>query len=159
MEPLIFMLCLTLHNMEEALWFTQWRIQTMPNSRRTPQQSHFIFAVLGITTLGYVVSGLHMMYPYNTVIEFCYIGFVGAMLVNAVVPHLLLTLRYKKYCPGVLTGTFLLLPFNTLMLYNAITSHLKVSEVLTATMIVGMMLLLSIPLFEAAAKKLLRDFN
>ncbi len=157
MEPVIFMLCLTLHNIEEALWFTEWRIKTMPKSHRSPQKLHFIFAVLGVTILGYLASGLRIMYPANTMIEFCYIGFVGAMLVNAIVPHLLLTIRYKKYCPGVLTGFFLLVPFNSIILYNAVTSYLKVSEVLIATIVVGVVLLVSIAVFERIAKFLLKD--
>ncbi len=159
MEPVIFMFCLTLHNIEEALWLTEWRLKTMPNSRRSPQKLHFIFAVLGITILGYLASGLHIMYPTNSMIEFCYIGFVGAMLVNAIVPHLLLTIRYKKYCPGVLTGCFLLVPFNSIILYNAVTSYLNVSEVLIATIAVGVLLLVSIPVFERIAKTSLRDLK
>ncbi len=159
MEPLIFMFCLTLHNIEEALWFTEWRIKTMPNSRRSFQKQHFIFALLGITILGYLTSGLSIMYPNNIMIEFCFIGFVGAMLVNTIVPHLLLTLRYKNYCPGVFTGIFLMAPLNSIILYNAVNSHLKVSEVLIATIVVGIVLLLSIPVFEKIAKSVLKDIH
>lgn len=158
-EPVIFMFCLTLHNVEEALWFTEWRMNTVPNSRRSPKKQNFIFAVLGITILGYLATGLHILYPDNTIIEFCYIGFVGSMLVNAIVPHLLLTLRYKKYCPGVLTGCFLLIPFNTIILYNAISSHLKTSEVLLSSIIVGVLLLVSIQVLETIAKHSLNEFS
>lgn len=153
MEPIIFMFCLTLHNMEEALWLTEWRKINMPNSRRAPDKHHFIFAAIGITVLGYLASGLYMLYPSNYLINLCFIGCVGAMLFNAVFPHLLLTIRYGKYCPGAFTGCFLMIPFNSIILYNAVISHLKMSEILLATLIVGILLLAAIPFFEYLAKK------
>lgn len=153
METVIFMLCLTLHNVEEALWLTEWRIKTMPNSRRSPKKEHFIFAVLGITVLGYLVAGLFSLYPDNLYFEHAFIGFVGAMLVNAIAPHLLLTIKYKKYCPGVFTGCLLLIPFHIIILSNALNEHLKISEIIVATLIVGMALLVAIPFFESVAKK------
>ena len=44
MEAMIFIFCLILHNMEEALWLTEWQVKNMPG--RCPQKEHFIFSVL-----------------------------------------------------------------------------------------------------------------
>jgi len=154
MEPILFMFCLTLHNIEEALWLTEWRIKTMPDNRRSHKKEHFIFAVLGITVLGYFAAGLSMLYPYNQYYEYAFVGFVGAMIVNAIAPHFVLTIKFKKYCPGVFTGCFLILPFHTIILRSAANSHLKVSEIFIATLVVGALLLASIPCFEWLAKKI-----
>jgi hypothetical protein len=157
MEPVIFMFCLTLHNIEEALWLPEWNKKNMPNMRRAPNKQHFTFAVIGITILEYLASGLYLFFPQNIYFEFCFIGCVGAMMINAFIPHILLTLRYRKYCPGVLTGCLLLIPFDSIILYNAAASHLKISEILISTLIVGAILLAAIPLFECLAKRFLKD--
>lgn len=157
MEPIIFMFCLTLHNAEEALWLTQWRTNTLPDNRRSPSKQHFIFAVIGITMLGYLSSGLYLLYPDNRLLELCFVGFAGAMLVNAVIPHILLTIRYRTYCPGVLTACFLMIPFNGIILYNAAATHLRISEIVISTVTVGVIVLGSIPLFGYLAKKCLED--
>ena len=150
METTIFMFCLTVHNIEEALWMPDWRAKTMP--RRSPQKEHFIFAVLGITVIGYLSAGLFAFYPDNQHLEYAFVGFTGAMFINAVVPHLALTIRYRKYCPGVMTGCFLIIPLHSMILYNAANSHLKISEILIATLIVCAVLLGVIPLFVRLAK-------
>ena len=63
----------------------------MPH-RRSLGKKYFIFAVIGITILGYLTSGLLIIYPDNAMFEFCFIGFAGVGLVNTNVPYLLLTL-------------------------------------------------------------------
>jgi hypothetical protein len=156
METVIFMFFLTLHNIEEALWLPEWSKKNMPNKRRSPNRQHFIFAVIGITILEYAASGLYLIFPQNSGFEFCFIGCVGSMLINAFIPHVLLTIRYRKYCPGVLTACLLLIPFNSIILYNAYTSHLKISEILISTLIVGTILLVAIPLFEYLARRFLK---
>lgn len=159
MEPIIFMFCLTLHNIEEALWLVKWNQINMPNSKRSLNKFHFIFSVIGITILGYLISGLYALYPNNIFLEYSFIGCVGSMLVNAIAPHLILTLRYKKYCPGVFTGCLLLIPFNSIILYNAAITHLKISEILLSTLIVGLVLLAAIPLLEKMAKSFLKGID
>ena len=157
MEPVIFMFCLTLHNIEESLWLTEWNKKNISGNRRSPDKQQFIFAVIGITVLGYLASGLYLLYPNNNILELCFSGFVGAMLVNAFIPHLLLTIKYRKYCPGVLTAFLLMIPFNSIILYHAAISRLKISEIVISTLIVGLILLLAIPVFETIARRALKD--
>ncbi len=145
MEAVVFMFCLTLHNIEEALWWTDWQIQTFPNSRRTPKKRNFIFAALGITILGCLASGLYLLIPNNQYLEFAFVGFVGAMLINAVIPHLVCTVKFKRYCPGVFTGCLLIIPLHLAILYHAVNTHLKVSEIVISTLVVGVILLALIP--------------
>lgn len=148
MEPIIFMFCITLHNIEEALWLVDWQKKTMPNSRSTPNKMHFTFAVLGITIAGYLTAGLYLFNPDNQNLEYAFIGFVGAMLINAVIPHLVLTIRYKRYCPGVFSGCLLIMPLHLIILKNAVNNHLKVGEAILATLVVGAILLVLIPCFK-----------
>jgi len=155
MEAVIFMFCLTLHNIEEALWLTDWRKENMPNIRRAPEKAHFIFAAFGITVLGYLTGGLYLLLPESKCFEYAFIGFVGAMLINAVAPHLILSIVYKKFCPGVFTGCFLIMPFHILILLNALKGTLTITEMLVSVAVVGLILLGSIPILESIAKTIL----
>jgi hypothetical protein len=117
-------------------------------------QAHFIFAVIGITVMGYLSAGLHLLYPESRYPEYAFIGFVGAMLVNAIVPHLVLSIRFRSFCPGVITGCLLIAPFHVIILRSALNRSLTVSEVLVSTLIVGAMLLGSIPVMVKLAGKI-----
>jgi len=154
MEAVIFLLCLTLHNIEEALWFTDWRTKNMPNKRKAYKKEYFIFAVLGVTILAYLFVGLFVFFPNNVYLEYIFIGFVGAMLVNAIIPHLLLTITYRKYCPGLFTGCCLLIPFNIVILLKAASKNIGILEMIISTFIIGAILLGSIPIFEIVAKRI-----
>ncbi len=136
-----------------------WRNTTMPNSHRKLDKNHFIFAVLGITILGYLSAGLYMLIPNNKYLEFAFIGFVGAMLINAVLPHLVCTIKHKRYCPGVFTGCVLIIPLHTTILCNAINNHLNVSEMVLSTLVVGVILLGLIPCFKWLAYRALNFLN
>ena len=158
MEPIIFMLCLTLHNIEEALWFPEWTVRNLPN-RKPTQKAHFIFALIGITTLGYLAAGLHALYPSSQYFAFIFIGFVGAMTINAVFPHLLLSIRYRSYCPGVFTGCCLIIPLHLIILSNMADNHMKFHEIIISTVIVGGVLLGAIPTFIGLARKVIKMEN
>ncbi len=151
MEPVIFMFCLTLHNVEEVLCVTAWGME-MPHAGRMPEKKAFVFAVFGITVLGYFSAGLFALFPGNAYADYAFVGFAGALLVNALVPHLFFTIRCRKYCPGVLTGCFLILPFHGIILHNAATTRLPLAAILLSTLLVGAALLLCIIALKRIAK-------
>jgi hypothetical protein len=111
--------------------------------------------VLGITVLGYLTAGLFLLCPDNIYLEYAFVGFVGAMLINAIVPHTALTIIYKKFCPGVFTGCFLIIPLHILILHNALNRALTIIELFFSVIVVGVILLGFIPIFENVAKKIL----
>ena len=155
MEAVIFMFCLTLHNAEEAIWLTDWTKKNLPGRRNPAKNAHFVFATIAVTALGYLAAGLFLLFPGNRCFEAIWIGFVGAMLINAVMPHLLLTIRFKKYCPGTFTGCFLIIPLHFIILRSAASSHLSIGEITLFTLVVGLSLLGAIPVFMGVAKKIL----
>ncbi|WP_164709453.1 HXXEE domain-containing protein [Enterococcus mediterraneensis] len=155
MDAIVFMLCVSLHNIEEALWLMEWQQKEMPNSRRNIKKNYFIFAVIGITVLLHLVSGLYLLFPNNTIFNYGFVGCVGVMLINAIVPHLALFIKTRKYCPGILTGSFLLIPLNSIILYKKISVHLTIGEVVFSTLIMGLLLILAILLLKKIAKRAL----
>ncbi len=155
MEPIVFMFCLTLHNIEEALWLTQWQSKHMPNARRIVQKEHFIFAAVGISVLGCLAAGLHLLYPDEPCFKYAFAGFVGAMLFNAIIPHLLMTIIHRSYCPGVFTGLCLILPLHSLILVKLAGQDFGVKEILVASLVVGLILIGCIPVLNSLAKRCL----
>ncbi len=151
------MFCITLHNIEEALWFTAWRVKRKPFGRKAPPNNQFVFAVLGVTALGYLTAGLHLLYPDNVWLNYAFIGFAGAMLINALAPHLLFTVIYRDYCPGVLTGCVFIMPFHAIIVINTVNENMTIAEVAIATVFVGLILLISIRLLELVAKRIFGD--
>lgn len=152
MEAIVFMFCITLHNIEEALWLVDWQAKHNKFNRRICPKEQFVFAALGVTLLAYLVAGLHMLYPDNMWFGYAFVGFVGAMLINAVMPHLLLTIITRSYCPGVFTGCFLIVPLYSIILTNAVDNNMKIVYVILATVIVGVVLLVAIALFKLLAR-------
>ena len=155
MEAIIFMFCFTLHNIEEALWGVEWKAKTMPNSRIKPNQKTFNFALLGVTILGYLAAGLYLLYPDNKYFEYAFIGGVGFLIINAVMPHLIMTIVFRKLCPGVLTGCFLIIPFHIIILNNAVNRGFMIIEIIVATASVAA-ILLTIFLIAVLIKRLSR---
>ena len=98
---------------------------------------------------------MYVLYPDNTVFEYAFIGFVGSMLINAIMPHLFFTIIYRRYCPGIFTGCFLIVPFHIVILVNAANNNLVMTEMIVSTIIVSLILLSSIFIFEKLAKVIL----
>ena len=178
-EAILFILVFTLHNIEEALWLPKWMEKHMPNeinfiniftkSLGLPKLKNkyteyklstreiFLFTDVCITLLGYLIVGMFILFPDTKYVELLYIGFVGVHFINAIVPHLLLTIKYHKYCPGVITGSFLLIPITSVILINALNNDLKIGEIIISSIIIGIFLVISLHIFPKISNKIL-DF-
>jgi cell division protein FtsW (lipid II flippase) len=76
------------------------------------------------------------------------------MIVNAIMPHIVLTIRFKKFCPGVFTGCFLIIPLHTFILYKALNGAITIMELILSVIVVGLILLGAIPVFKNIAMKI-----
>lgn len=155
---LLFLFAITLHNAEEALWLPQWS-RFAGKFRKPVARNEFLFAVIIITMLAYLVTGLFLLLPDMPVFKYAFLGFVGGMIVNVIFVHLLSTIIIRKYSPGLVTGIFLLVPFDTLVLINAVNMGItSIYGVIVSTAIVAILLVAIIPaLFKLG--KILIDFD
>lgn len=155
---LFFIFGITLHNAEEALWLPQWS-RYAGKFRKPVARNEFLFAAIVITMLAYLATGLFLLYPDMPVFKYAFLGFVGGMIVNVIVVHLLSTIIVRKYSPGLVTGIFLLIPFDTLILLNAINMGITgIYEVIVSTAIMAVLLIAIIPvLFKLG--NILIDFD
>lgn len=150
---IFFLVAITLHNIEEAVWLPKWS-QNASKFHKKVDSSEFIFAVIVITMLAYLAAFLFVAYPHSWILKDIYFGFLGAMILNSLFPHLIGTVVLKKYAPGLVTGIFLMLPIDLLLIIRGFNYNLvTINEVVISTLLVGGFLLALVPiLFKIGAK-------
>ncbi|SER75896.1 Protein of unknown function with HXXEE motif-containing protein [Gracilibacillus ureilyticus] len=149
---MLFLFAITLHNMEEALWLPKWS-ENAGKFQKKVKQNEFLFAVIVITSMAYLTVFFHYVLG-NMITTIILVGFLGAMVFNAIFPHLIASIILKQYAPGVVTGVLLHLPVNSYIIYHYVQAD-KISwvGVILATVFIGVILLSMIPvLFRVGAK-------
>jgi hypothetical protein len=153
---LFFPLAITLHNIEEALWLPQWS-ENAGRFHRPAGKTEFHFALLIITALAYLATFLLLVFPGVIIARWFFYGFLGAMMINALFPHLVATIALRKYAPGLLTGLLLNIPINAALIYLGVKEKMiTFPAVIAATVIVGLILLALIPILFRLGRMLFR---
>jgi hypothetical protein len=155
---LLFPLALLLHNIEEAIWLPEWSAYAGKYHRKVDPHS-FYFALISVTVLAFLSTALILVFPETAFFRWAYYGFLAAMMINIVAPHLLATIALRRYTPGLITGAFMIWPVDGLLIYKAIQSDLlSLPELALSTIGVGTLLLILLPLFFKAGK-LVSDYK
>src|SRR5690625_3356537 len=114
---LLFLLAFTIHNLEEGIWLT--RQQSSEKSKvkmhKKVTQDEFLFGLFWVTSLAYLITALYIFYPEVGLFKFAYFGFVGAMILNILFPHLISTLIERYYSPGLFTCFVVIILFSCLI--------------------------------------------
>ncbi len=151
-----FPIAITLHNIEEAIWLPKWS-QHAKRFHKPVEPNEFFFAVLVVTILAYLSTFLAVAFPSVWLWRRIFIGFLGAMILNTFVPHLLATIMLRRYSPGLLTGLFLLIPINSTILYQAIVNgEIQWIDLVLSTVVVTVILLSLLPLLFRIGRNLMR---
>ncbi len=152
---IFFPLAITLHNIEEALWLPRWS-QYAKRFHPPVAQNEFVFAVIVVTVLAYLSTFLAMAFPSVLILRLIFFGALGMMILNAFVPHLAATIVLRRYAPGLATGLFLMVPVDSIILYQAIADgSLQWLELLVATLVVAVTVLLLLPLLFKLGRELI----
>ncbi|MDR3627179.1 MAG: HXXEE domain-containing protein [Ignavibacteriaceae bacterium] len=141
---ILFLLGFTLHNLEEAVWLPKWS-EHAKKFHKPVSSNEFIFADIIITMLGYIFTGLDILF-YNpgNILHYFYLGFIGMMGINSIFPHLAATLVIKKYSPGLLTGLFLNLPLSIIITAEYLNTGINPYLLITSIVIVSSSVLVSL---------------
>jgi hypothetical protein len=150
----IFPIVVTLHNAEESLWLPGWS-RSAGRWHDPVAPGVFRFAVIILTILAFVVTGLSFRSGRETVWTYLTFGYMAAMLANVLVPHIAASIAMRSYMPGLATGVFLNLPLLSLLMVLALRQG-YVSGWKAAAYSVGVaaLLLLSIPALFKLGKTL-----
>ncbi|MBK8617539.1 MAG: HXXEE domain-containing protein [Anaerolineales bacterium] len=156
---LFFPIAITLHNLEEAIWLPAWTKHAKQFHK--PMESNvFYFAVIFVTILAYLSTFLAVAFPSSWLWKYIFHGFLGAMILNTIFPHLVSTIILRRYSPGLITGLFLLLPINSIILYQSVMlGHIKLTDLMISILIVSLALLSFLPLFFKIGEQLAKQME
>ncbi len=150
-----FPIAITLHIIEESIWLPKWSLHAK-RFHKPVEPNEFYFAVIIVTILAYLATFLAITYPSIWLFKQVFFGFLGAMILNAFVPHLATTIALRRYAPGLVTGLLLLVPINSTLVAQAmVAGNLQWLEFVLATAVVAVVLLSLLPLFFRFGKKLI----
>lgn len=112
-----------LHNLEEAPFMESW-------SKRLPLKIHpnvttrqFSIAVTFLTITGFLITYLEINYWHPSTGYLLILGIQAILLCNAFLPHILSTVAFRMYSPGVITAVLLTLPFSYYLFHRAINEN------------------------------------
>jgi Protein of unknown function with HXXEE motif len=115
----LFPIVVTLHNAEEAIWFPRWSKRAGRwHGSITPGTYRFAATVLSLLAFG--VTYLSVRSGKQTTWTYLAFGYMAAMLVNVLIPHIAATIALRSYVPGVVTAVLLNLPVLTLLVVLAV---------------------------------------
>jgi hypothetical protein len=155
MIEILFILGLSIHNIEEALWLPEWS-KYAKKFHREITGNEFRFAVIIITAIGYLVTFQYFIFSETSIVsKYLYFGFVSMMILNTIFPHLIATIALKKYAPGLITGILLNVPIGLYILINNIHSGNELLLLLISTISVTIIILSLIKLLFRIGKRLL----
>jgi hypothetical protein len=142
------------HNIEEALFLPRWSASAgrwhVPVG---PTEFRFAVAVLSAALLA-IVGAASVTGP-GTLAAYLPSGYVLAMLVNVVVPHLITTIATGRYMPGTATAIVFNLPLGCLFLKRALAENFIELKVFAwAGPVIAFAIAASIPLLFALGRKI-----
>lgn len=118
---ILFGIGVTLHNLEEALngprWMREHRMPLFePNGAIYWALTSLVSAVIWVAVLGVWLE------PWNSEFQNVLTGFALAMALNAVFPHLAMSLARRSYVPGTASGVLLNLPLGIALMGDRMAS-------------------------------------
>lgn len=150
----LFVAAVLLHNAEEATSLPQWSRHA---GRWHPGvgDAEFRFAAVVLSGALVVSAILATHAGPGSRAAYVFFGYVFAMVVNAVVPHLAATIARRAYMPGTATGLLLNLPLGSALLYRGVSEGwVAIDRFAWVAPAVSLTLLASIPVLFAIGRRL-----
>lgn len=149
----IFLLGFTLHNIEEAIWLPEWS-KYAKKFHHPVERNQFVFAVIVVTIIGYLLTIIEILENNpGSIWSYVYLGFIGMMGLNAIMPHLVATFLLKRYAPGLISSLLLNLPISIIIITRYINAGINVYLLILAIMVMSAVILLSLkPLFKVGER-------
>ena len=113
--PVFFML----HNIEEVPSMESWSIRLPLKIHPTVSTRQFVVAVTFLTLASFLLTYVSLAWLPTSTGYLIILGMQAVMLVNAFVPHLMTTIRFRLYSPGVVTAMLITLPFSIYLFQRA----------------------------------------
>lgn len=109
-----------LHNMEEAPFMANWSKKLPVKIHPAVSTRQFVTAVSVLTLIGFLLTYLGIAQIPQPTGYLIVLEIQMALAFNAIIPHLLSTLRFRMYSPGVITAILINLPFSYYLFQRAL---------------------------------------
>jgi hypothetical protein len=110
---------LTIHNLEEAPFMEKWYKRVPVRIHLTITTRQFAIAVTFITLAAFLLTYIGVEYLANRTGYLLVLEIQAILLFNAFIPHIVATVRFRMYSPGVITALLLILPFSLYLFRRA----------------------------------------
>lgn len=115
---------LALHNLEEAPFMERWSKRLPIKLPMTITTRQFVIAVTFLTVGGFFLTYIALEYLANLTGYWIVLGIQAVMLLNAFIPHIAMTIRFRMYSPGVITAVLITLPFSFYLFRRAFAENI-----------------------------------
>ncbi|HKM81912.1 MAG TPA: HXXEE domain-containing protein [Candidatus Acidoferrum sp.] len=141
---LLFPVLVALHNTEEAIGMPRWTRRSGPWFGGV-QPAVFRFAVVVFTVLAFAITVLSTLSGRITFWGNVTFGYIVAMLLNSLVPHIAVSVAKRTLMPGVITAATLNLPILSFLAALALKQgYVSNHDALVFSIAVPLLLLLMI---------------
>jgi hypothetical protein len=110
--------------MEEAPQMEKWSRQLPLKIRLIESRRQFIIAAALLTLISFLLTYLGLKVMTKHAGHMLIFSMQMTMGLNVFFPHVLLSLRLRKYSPGLVTAIFLTLPFSIHLFQRALNENL-----------------------------------
>ena len=111
---------LTLHNLEEAPFMESWSKHLPLKVHPVVSTRQFVAAVTFLTIAGFLLTYASLEWFPPSMGYLLILEMQAILFVNAFVPHLVTTIRFRLYSPGVITALLLNVPFCVYLFQRAL---------------------------------------
>ncbi len=133
-----------LHNVEETLFIEKWSKNVGAFIHESVTTLQFGIAVSFLTLLVLILTIIFINSEKDKIGTYILTCIVLSFLINAIFPHILATVYFGSYTPGVVTSVFIYIPFSIYMLYRIFKERYLTSKTKFVITVFGTALLMKI---------------
>lgn len=118
-----------LHNLEEIPGMEEWSKKISLPINLFVSTKQFAIAAVIFTIIGFLLTFSKIFFKTDKKYDFLMTAFAGMIFLNVFFPHLIATIVYGTYAPGILTAVFINLPLTLYIFFaNIKTENLTLNQ-------------------------------
>jgi hypothetical protein len=110
--------------MEEAPFMENWSSRLPLKVHPIVSTKQFVISVAILTLTGFILTFLGLEVWGHPIGYFIILEIQMTLALNAFVPHLFSTIRFRLYSPGIVSALLITLPFSFYLFHRALTDNL-----------------------------------
>lgn len=154
----LFTLGVLAHNTEEALYLPAWSVRA-GRWHAPVGKAEFRFAVVALSVVLIIIVAAASVAEARSVAAYLMAGYVLAMVLNVLMPHMLATIFMRRYMPGIATALLLNLPLGIWYLSRALSErNIELSVFAWSGPLTVLVGVAAIPVLFSLSRKFKREY-